>query len=139
MNDEREPRGLYRRIEARERRLAGLEAELLAMQPGYASSSAAADDGDAEALAERMARTQEAYDAALLELRGLHAMARRLRDWGLSPEDTASWAGVCRALALPASGSAHRTLRACEPVLHVLLHRCALPPHCALDGVTYEG
>ena len=107
------------------------------MQPGYASSSADANSG--EALAERMARTQEAYDDALLELRGLHAMARRLRDWGLSPEDTASWAGVCRALALPKPGSAHRTLRTREPVLHVLLHRCALPPHCALDEVTYEG
>lgn len=113
-----------------------LEADLLAMQSGYASSSAATDGGG-EALAERMAGTQEAYDDALLDLRDLQAMARRLRDWGLLPEDTASWARACRALGLAASGGAHRALRTREPVLHVLLHRCALPPRCAIDAANY--
>ena len=137
VNGNPEPRGLHRRIEARERRLAMLEAELLALQSGFASSSSATHGGG-EALAESMAHTQEAYDDALIELRDLHSLARRLRDWGLSPEDTASWASVCRALGLPAPGGAHRTLRTREPVLHVLLHRCALPPHCSIDAANYR-
>ena len=115
-----------------------LEAELLAMQSGFASSTAATDGNDGEALADSIARTQEAYDDALLELRDLHSLARRLRDWGLSPEDTPSWASVCRALGLPAPGGAHRTLRTREPVLHVLLHRCAFSGHCPIDAVNYQ-
>ena len=137
MTEAHEPKGLHKRIKARERRLSEIEAELLAMQSGYAES-AAATVGGGVALAEGMAGVQETYDDALIELRGLQAMARRLRDWGLSPKDTTSWASVCRALGLAASGGAHRALRTREPVLHVLLHRCAFPPHCALDGVTYE-
>jgi hypothetical protein len=139
VNENPEPRGLHRRIDAREHRLAALEAELITSQAGYASLSTATGDGDGGSLAKGMVRTQEAYDDALLELRDLQLMARRLRDWGLSPEDTRSWASVCRALELAAPSGAHRTLRAHEPVLHVLLHRCAFQGHCSIDAANYLG
>ena len=133
MNEGAEPRGLHRRIAARERRLAGLEAAMLSLQGEF--TSAAGSDGDA---ASGLARAQEAYDATLLELRELQASARRLRDWGISAGDTASWAGVCRALGMAAGGGAHRSVRSAEPVLHMLLHRFAFDAFCALDGATYQ-
>ncbi|MDE2801848.1 MAG: hypothetical protein OXK21_03070 [Chloroflexota bacterium] len=127
-----EPRGLHRRIEARERRLASLEAAMLGLQAEFASASAS---GGA---ASGLARAQEAYDETLLELRELQAAARRLRDWGLSAADTASWASVCRALELAAGGGAHRSVRSAEPVLHVLLHRFAMPAYCSIDAANYQ-
>ncbi|MDE2901069.1 MAG: hypothetical protein OXN15_08635 [Chloroflexota bacterium] len=127
-----EPRGLHRRIEARERRLASLEAAMLALQAEFASASTG---GDA---ASGLARAQEAYDETLLELRELQASARRLRDWAISATDTASWASVCRALGLAAGGGAHRSVRSAEPVLHVLLHRFALPGYCSIDAASYQ-
>ena len=133
MNESPEPRGLHRRIEARERKLAALEMELLALQTGYATTGGT----NSQSFAESMARTQEAYDDALLELRDLWGMARRLRDWGLSPEDTRSWASVCRTIELATPSGAHRSLRTHEPVLHVLLHRCAFQEYCTIDAVNY--
>ena len=135
MADGTEPRGLHRRMEARERRLARLEAAMLAMQDAFASASTG--EGGAEA-ARTLAHTQEDYDETLLGLRELQAGARRLRDWGISAADTASWAGVCRALGVEAGGGAHRWVRGAEPVLHVLLHRLALPAYCSIDVTHYQ-
>ena len=133
------PRGLHKRIEAQERRVAELEASIAALQSEYAVATPPLNEGGEElGLAERLATTQVAYDEALLELRWLRSMARRLRDWGLAPADTASWANVCRAIGLPSASGAHRAVRNGEPVLHVLLHRCAMPSHCSLDGVSYS-
>ncbi len=132
MGEGPEPRGLHRRIEARERRLASLEAAMLELQAEFASASTGTDAGA------MLARTQEAYDETLLELRELQASARRLRDWGLSASDTASWASVCRALGMAAGGGAHRSVRSSEPVLHVLLHRFALPGYCSIDAASYQ-
>ena len=139
MPEEAAPKGLHRRIDAQERRLEELEASMVALQSEYAAAGSSHGNLDYSQLAERLALTQGAYDDALLELRELQSMARRLRDWGLTPEDTASWASVCRTLGLPSASGAHRAVRSEEPVLHVLLHRCALPSHCTLDGVTYLG
>lgn len=140
MQDNAAPKGLHRRMDARERNLAELEAAMAALQSEYALAAKSAGDGLApRQLADRLAATQAAYDEALIELRGLQAMARRLRDWDLSPMDTSSWAGVCRALALPSSSGGHRAVRSAEPVLHVLLHRCALSAQCSIDGVSYLG
>lgn len=139
MPEDAELKGLHRRIEALEGRLAELEAAMVALQTAYAAASSRSHGVDEEGrLAERLGATQGAYDDALLGLRELQALGRRLRDWGLAPADTASWAKVCRALALPHSSGAHRVVRGREPVLHVLLHRCAMPSHCAIDGVTYR-
>ncbi len=134
------PKGLHRRTKALELRLAEMEASMAALQSEYAAASAPSHDTlDVSRLAERLAATQKAYDDVLLDLRELQSMALRLRDWGLSPADTASWTSVCRALALPMASGPHRAVRSGEPVLHVMLHRCALSPHCSLSGVTYTG
>lgn len=132
MAEDREPRGIHRRMEAKERRLARLEADMLGLQAGYASASTGED------VAIRLGRAQEAYDATLRELRELQASSRRLRDWGLSAGDTASWASVGRALGVAAGGGAHRAVRRAEPVLHVLLHRSAFSARCSIDAAIYE-
>lgn len=132
-----QPKGLQNRIKALERRLAALEQALVAIQVSYASGGAD-DPGRVAAIAGELAAAQVEYDDALLALRELESMARRLRDWGLTPGDTATWASVCRALGRPTLSDAHRTIRSREPVLHVLLHRCAFAPFCAIDGASYQ-
>ncbi len=140
MADNASPKGLHRRIEAQERRVGEIESAMVSLQSTYAAASRPEGDAaGAVVLAERLAQTQGGYDDALLVLRVLQAMARRLRDWGLSTSDTASWASVCRKLGLPSTSRAHSTLRSREPVLHVLLHRCAFLPYCAIDSVSYRG
>ena len=139
MADHEAPRGLHKRIETQERRLAELESAMVTLQSTYAGASRPEGDAEGAGLTETLAQTQGEYDDALLVLRDLQAMARRLRDWGLSTSDTASWASVCRKLGLPSTSGAHSTLRSREPVLHVLLHRCAFPPYCAIDSVSYRG
>ena len=139
MADHEAPKGLHTRIESQERRLAKLESAMVTLQSAYAGASRPGGDAEGAGLAETLAQTQGEYDDALLVLRDLQAMARRLRDWGLSTSDTASWASVCRKLGLPSTSGAHSTLRSREPVLHVLLHRCAFPPYCAIDSVSYRG
>lgn len=136
MTTDPQPKGLHRRIEALERRLAATEASMLEQQAAYARSNRQGiDSGGA---AEQLVATQAEYDEHLSALRGLKSAARRLRDWGLTPADTASWASVARALDLPASASPHRAIRSREPVLHVLLHRFAFDAFCVLDGVSYQ-
>ena len=139
MADHEAPRGLHKRIETQERRLAELESAMVTLQSAYAAASRPGGDAERAGLPEMLAQTQGEYDDALLVLRGLQAMARRLHDWRLAPVDTASWASVCRKLGLPSTSGAHSTLRSREPVLHVLLHRCAFPPYCAIDSVSYRG
>ena len=139
MADHEAPRGLHKRIETQERRLAELESAMVTLQSAYAGASRPGGDAEGAGLAGGLAQTQGEYDDALLVLRVLQAMARRLRDWGLSTSDTASWASVCRKLGLPSASGSHATLRSREPVLHVLLHRCAFPPYCAIDNVSYRG
>lgn len=119
-----------------ERRLAALEASMLELQTAYARSNP--QGIDANTLSDLLASAQVTYDESLSALRDLQSAARRLRDWGLTPVDTVSWTAVCRGLALPASTGAHRAVRKEEPVLHVLLHRCAFPPFCTLDGASYQ-
>ena len=134
-----QPKGLQKRTAAAEGRLAQLEADLAALQTAYARAAPSTGPAALDGIAQRLAGLQAEYDAALLALRELHAMTRRLRDWGLAPADTASWARVCRVLEhLTRADGAHRAIRSREPVLHVLLHRCALPPYCSLDGVSYQ-
>lgn len=112
MPEAKPPRGLLRREEALERRLADLESGLIGLQTEYESASR--------------------------QLAELRSFARRLADWGLNPADTGTWTGVCKALGWPASGvNAHRTVRRGDSVLHILLHRCAFPSYCSLDGVSY--
>ena len=139
MADDASPKGLHRRIEAQERRIGEIESAMVSLQSTYAAASRPEGDAAGASLAERLAQTQGEYDDALLVLRELQAMARRLRDWGLSTSDTASWTSVCRALGLPSGSGSHAALRSGEPVLHVLLHRCAFPPYCAIDSVSYSG
>ena len=139
MADNAPPKGLHRRIEAQERRVGEIESAMVSLQSTYAAASRPEGDAAGASLAERLAQTQGEYDDALLVLRELQAMARRLRDWGLSTSETASWASVCRALGLPSGSGSHAALRSGEPVLHVLLHRCAFPPYCAIDSVSYSG
>ena len=140
MADHEALRGLHKRIETQERRLAELESAMVTLQSAYAAASRpGGDSAGAGVLAERLAQTQGGYDDALLALRDLQAMGRRLHDWRLTPVDTASWASVCRKLGLPSTSGAHSTLRSREPVLHVLLHRCAFPPYCAIDSASYRG
>ena len=139
MGDHKAPRGLHKRIESQERRLAELESAMVTLQSAYAGASRPGGDAEGAGLTETLAQTQGEYDDALLVLRDLQAMARRLHDWRLTPVDTASWASVCRKLGLPSTSGAHSTLRSREPVLHVLLHRCAFPPYCAIDSVSYRG
>ena len=139
MADDASPKGLHRRIEAQERRIGEIELAMVSLQSTYAAASRPEGDGAGAGLAERLAQTQGGYDDALLVLRELQTMARRLRDWGLSTSDTASWASVCRALGLPSGSGSHAALRSSEPVLHVLLHRSAFPPYCAIDSVSYRG
>ena len=139
MADNASPKGLHRRIEAQERQLGELESAMVSLQSTYAAASRPEGDATGASLAERLAQTQGEYDDALLVLRQFQAMARRLRDWGLSTSNTASWASVCRALGLPSGSGSHAALRSSEPVLHVLLHRCAFPPYCAIDSVSYSG
>ena len=139
MADNVMPKGLHRRIEAQERRIGEIESAMVSLQSTYAAASRPEGDGAGAGLAERLAQTQGGYDDALLVLRELQTMARRLRNWGLSTSDTASWASVCRALGLPSGSGSHAALRSSEPVLHVLLHHCAFPPYCAIDSVSYSG
>ena len=136
MTGDPQPNGLHRRIEAQERRLTALEASMLEQQAAYARlSRPGIDTGESP---DRLAATQAEYDETLSTLRGLESVARRLRDWGLTPADTATWASASRALKLPASASPHRAIRFREPVLHVLLHRFAFDASCVLDGVSYQ-
>ena len=139
MADNAMPKGLHRRIEAQERRIGEIELAMVSLQSTYAAASRPEGDAAGASLAERLAQTQGEYDDAVLVLRELQAMARRLRDWGLSTSDTASWASVRRALGLPSGSGSHAALRSSEPVLHVLLHHCAFPPYCAIDSVSYRG
>ena len=139
MADHEAPRGLHKRIETQERRLAELESAMVTLQSAYAAASRPGGDAEGAGLAEGLAQTQGEYDDALIVLRDLQAMARRLHDWRLTPVDTVSWASVCRKLGIPSASGAHATLRSREPVLHVLLHRCAFPPYCAIDSVSYRG
>ena len=114
MAEAKPPRGLLRREEALERRLTDLENGLVGLQAEYESASH--------------------------ELAELRSFARRLADWGLTAADMGTWTSVCKALGWPASGvNAHRTVRREDPVLHVLLHRCAFGSYCSLDGVSYMG
>lgn len=139
MTGDASPNGLHRRIAALEGRLVCLEAAMRSLQSAYAAASQPTGiPADATNVAGRMADTQGEYDDALLTLHELQSLSRRLRDWGLAPPDTVTWAQACRALGFPV-GSGHRTLRSREPVLHVLLHRCAFPPYCSVDGVSYHG
>lgn len=136
MTGDPQPKGLHRRIEAQERHLATLEASIVEQQAAYARlSQQGIDTGDSRG---RLAATQAEYDETLSKLRSLESAARRLRDWGLAPVDTATWASASRALKLPASASPHRAIRSKEPVLHVLLHRFAFDASCVLDGVSYQ-
>ena len=139
MADNASPKGLHRRIEAQERRLGEIELAMVTLQSEYAGASRPGGDAEGAGLAEGLAQTQGEYDDALLMLRDLQAMARRLHYWRLTPVDTVSWASVCRKLGIPSASGAHATLRSREPVLHVLLHRCAFPPYCAIDSVSYRG
>ena len=136
MSKDPQPKGLHRRIDAQERHLAELENEMLALQASFASRSS--EPERALAAADQLAAMQSDYDDAVRTLRELEGMVRRLRDWGLTPGGTASWAAVCRVLGLPSHGGAHRAVRSQEPVLHVLLHRCAFPSYCSLDGASYQ-
>ena len=136
MTSDPQPSGLHRRIEALERRLAALEASLLERQTAYMRSNLQGiDTGE---MVNQLATMQAEYDEYLSTLRGLESAARRLRSWGLTPEDTATWASASRALKLPASARPHRAIRSREPVLHVLLHRFAFDASCVLDGVSYQ-
>lgn len=106
-------RSLAGRIAALERRLADLEGMLVEIQAEYSDASR--------------------------ELTETRSFIRRLADWGLKPADTGTWIGVCNVVGWTASGAnAHRTVRREDPVLHVLLHRCAFDSYCSLDGVTYS-
>ena len=114
MDEAKSPRGLPRREEALKRRLADLESRLVGLQAEY--------------------------EAASRQLAELRSFARRLADWGLAAADTGAWTKVCKALGwAAATASAHRTVRREDPVLHVLLHRCAFGSYCSLDGVSYMG
>jgi hypothetical protein len=82
---------------------------------------------------------QGEYSDASRELTESKSFARRLTDWGLKPADTATWMAVCDASEWVATTSnAHRVVRREDPVLHVLLHRCAFGEYCLLDSVTYS-
>ena len=105
-------KGLAGRIAALERRLVQLEAKLVEVQAEYSDTSH--------------------------ELAETRSFVRRLADWGLKPADTSTWIGVCNAVGWTATtANAHRAVRREDPVLHVLLHRCAFDPYCSLDGVSY--
>ena len=107
------PKGLSGRIAALEHRLTALES--------------------------RLVEVQAEYSAASRELTETRSFVRRLADWGLKAADTGTWIGVCNAVGWTATpANAHRAVRRGDPVLHVLLHRCAFDPYCALDGVTYS-
>ena len=121
MADHEAPRGLHKRIETQERRLAELESAMVTLQSAYAAASRPGGDAEGAGLAERLAQTQGEYDDALLVLRDLQAMARRLHDWRLTPVDTASWASVCRKLGIAFSQ---------RSALHPALPR-ASPPRAA--------
>lgn len=136
MTSDLQPSGLHRRIEALERRLTALETLIVERQTAYGRSNLqGVDTGE---VVDQLASMQAEYDKYLSALRGLESAARRLRDWGLMPADTATWASASRALKLPASASPHRAIRSKEPVLHVLLHRFAFDASCVLDGVSYQ-
>ncbi len=106
-------RGLAGRIAALERRLVDLESKLVEVQAEYSATS-----------------------RKLTETR---SFVRRLVDWGLKPADTSTWISVCNVVGWTATtANAHRTVRREDPVLHVLLHRCAFDSYCSLDGVTYS-
>lgn len=106
-------KGLAGRIAALERRLDGLESKLVEVQAEYSDTSR--------------------------ELTETRSFVRRLADWGLKPADTSTWVGVCNVLGWTATtANAHRAVRREDPVLHVMLHRCAFGSYCSLDGVTYS-
>ena len=84
MGDREAPRGLHKRTKTQERRLAELESAMVTLQSAYAGASRPGGDAEGAGLAGGLAQTQGEYDDALLVLRDLQAMARRLRDWGLS-------------------------------------------------------
>jgi hypothetical protein len=107
------PKGLAGRIVTLERRLAELEGRLVDIQGEYSDASR--------------------------ELTETKTFVRRLADRGLKAADTGTWVDVCNALEWQATtANAHRTVRREDPVLHVLLHRCAFDSYCSLDGVSYE-
>lgn len=106
-------KGLAARMAALEHRLVELEGQLVDIQAEYSDASR--------------------------ELTESRSFVRRLADWGLKPGDTATWMAVCNASEWQATtANAHRLVRREDPVLHVLLHRCAFDPYCSLDGVTYS-
>lgn len=106
-------KGLAGRITALERRLIELESTLVEVQGEYSDTSR--------------------------ELTETRSFVRRLIDWDLKPADTSTWIGVCNAVGWTATtANAHRAVRREDPVLHVLLHRCAFDSYCSLDGVTYS-
>ena len=106
-------RGLAGRIAALEHRLLELESKLVEVQAEYSDTSR--------------------------ELTKTRSFVRRLADWGLKPADTSTWIGICNADGWAATtANAHRVVRREDPVLHVLLHRCAFDAYCPLDGVTYS-
>ena len=114
MAEPTKPKGLVGRILALERRLVELESKLVDIQAEYSDASR--------------------------ELTETRSLVRRLADWGLKPADTATWINVCNAMGWAATtANAHRAVRREDPVLHVLLHRCAFDSYCSLDGVTYSG
>ena len=106
-------KGLTGRIAALERRLVDLESKLVEAQAEYSATSR--------------------------ELTEARSFVRRLADWALKPVDTSTWIGVCNVVGWTATtANAHRAVRREDPVLHVLLHRCAFDSYCSLDGVTYS-
>jgi hypothetical protein len=106
-------KGLTGRIAALERRLEVLESTLVEVQAEYSDASR--------------------------ELTETRSFIRRLADWGLKAADTLTWIGVCNVVGWTATtANAHRAVRREDPVLHVLLHRCAFDAYCSLDGVTYS-